>query len=92
VIAAPARPPPPKRQEPGQYRLGQRAGAGQAARCDPVRDHARERRGQGRDRLREQQQPDRRRAASSPLDVQDQGGRRHRVAERADGLGRQQPG
>jgi hypothetical protein len=43
-------------------------------------------------RWREQQQPDRRRAARGPLDVQDQGGRRHRVAERADGLGRQQPG
>ena len=46
----------------------------------------------GQDRLREQQQPDHRRAARGPLDVQDQGGRRHRVAERADGLGGQQPG
>ena len=74
-----------QRQEPGQDRLDQPADGEQAARAEPVRDHARQRRGQRRDRLREQQQPDRCRAARCSLHVQDQGSRRHRVAERADG-------
>ena len=81
-----------QRHEPGQDRLDQPADGEQAARAEPVRDHARQRRGQRRDRLREQQQPDRCRAARCSLHVQDQGSRRHRVAERADGLSRQQPG
>ena len=60
--SAGARPGPPGPASRGEH----------AARREAVRDHARPRRGQRRDRLREQQQPDRCRAACGPLHVQDQ--------------------
>lgn len=73
-------------------RLDQPADGEQPTWTEPVRDDARQRRGQRRDRLREQQQPDRCGGARGPLHVQEQASRRHRVAERADGLSRQQSG